>query len=109
MNAIIGAEQASLPHYKQLLSKSVEQRSDFQSHRFEFDLCFFSTSNQPEEGKVGRVLPSAALMDGQRGSSPVEYFVRRKVLDEARLDDVGQKQKWCTKPSLGERATESLR
>uniref|UniRef100_H3CKV8 Solute carrier family 26 member 6 n=1 Tax=Tetraodon nigroviridis TaxID=99883 RepID=H3CKV8_TETNG len=45
----------------------------------------------------------------QRGSLPMEYFVRREVLDEARLDEVGQKQTWSTKPSLGERVKESLR
>ncbi|CAF95114.1 unnamed protein product [Tetraodon nigroviridis] len=39
----------------------------------------------------------------------MEYFVRREVLDEARLDEVGQKQTWSTKPSLGERVKESLR
>uniref|UniRef100_H3CKV7 Solute carrier family 26 member 6 n=2 Tax=Tetraodon nigroviridis TaxID=99883 RepID=H3CKV7_TETNG len=69
----------------------------------------FSTCNQPEKGKARQVLSSAALMDGQRGSLPMEYFVRREVLDEARLDEVGQKQTWSTKPSLGERVKESLR
>ena len=68
-----------------------------------------SVSSRPEEGKVGRVLPSAALMDGQRGSSPVEYLVSREILDEARLDEVGQKRTCSTKPSLGKRAKESLR
>ncbi|TWW56761.1 Solute carrier family 26 member 6 [Takifugu flavidus] len=48
-------------------------------------------------------------MDGQTGSPPVDYFVRRELLDEARLDEVGQKQTWSTKPSLGDRVKESLR
>lgn len=78
-----------------------------QSHRFGFGLWFFS----PPETSLKRenFLPSAAVMDLQRGSSPVEYYVRREVLDETSLDEVGQKQMWSTKPSLGERAKESLR
>ncbi|KAK5863681.1 hypothetical protein PBY51_000694 [Eleginops maclovinus] len=38
-----------------------------------------------------------------------EYFVKRTVLDELRLDEVAQKGTWSTKPTLGERLKESLR
>lgn len=75
-------------------------KGDFQS------LCVTSPS---ETNLLVPVLPSAAPMDGQRGSPPVEYFVRRELLDEARLNEVGQKQTWSAKPSLGDRARESLR
>ncbi|KAJ4934305.1 hypothetical protein JOQ06_007103 [Pogonophryne albipinna] len=38
-----------------------------------------------------------------------EYFVKRRVLDELRLDELAQKGTWSTKPTLGERLKESLR
>lgn len=71
-----------------------------------FGLGDFSIWNQPE---AGNLLTSAALMDGQKMAPPVEFLVRREVLNEARLDEVGQKQTCSTRPSLGERAKESLR
>ncbi|KAM6928798.1 solute carrier family 26 member 6 [Lycodopsis pacificus] len=44
-----------------------------------------------------------------RKCSDGEYFVKRRVLDELRLDEVAQKGTWSTKPTVGERMTESLR
>lgn len=72
-------------------------------------LCLASVASPSETNPPGPVFTPAAPMDGQRGSPPVDYFVRRELLDEARLDEVGQKQTWSTKPSLGDRVKESLR
>ncbi|XP_029973696.1 solute carrier family 26 member 6-like [Salarias fasciatus] len=44
-------------------------------------------------------------MDGKE----TEYFVRRDVLDELRLDEVAQKGSWSSKPSLSEQVKDSLR
>ncbi|XP_075957611.1 solute carrier family 26 member 6-like [Anarhichas minor] len=44
-----------------------------------------------------------------RKCSDGEYFVKRRVLDELRLDEVAQKGTWSTKPTVGERMKESLR
>ncbi|CAN9515549.1 unnamed protein product [Ophioblennius macclurei] len=38
-----------------------------------------------------------------------EYLVRREVLDELRLDEVGHKGSWSSKPSLCDRVKDSLR
>ncbi|KAI4823329.1 hypothetical protein KUCAC02_011922 [Chaenocephalus aceratus] len=49
-------------------------------------------------------------MDTEKKDCSVgEYFVKRRVLDELRLDEVAQKGTWSTKPTLGERLKESLR
>lgn len=39
----------------------------------------------------------------------MEYFVRREVLDEQRLEEVAQKGSWSSKPSLSQRVKDSLR
>nr|XP_019951741.1 PREDICTED: solute carrier family 26 member 6-like [Paralichthys olivaceus] len=45
----------------------------------------------------------------EKGCSHGEYFVQREVLDEPRLDEVAQKQKWTKPLTLGERLKDSLR
>uniref|UniRef100_A0A3Q3WXC3 STAS domain-containing protein n=1 Tax=Mola mola TaxID=94237 RepID=A0A3Q3WXC3_MOLML len=41
--------------------------------------------------------------------APAEYLVKRKVLDELRLDEVAKRKTWSNKPPLGEQVKESLR
>uniref|UniRef100_A0A3Q4BE59 STAS domain-containing protein n=1 Tax=Mola mola TaxID=94237 RepID=A0A3Q4BE59_MOLML len=49
-------------------------------------------------------------MDVENTDCPAaEYLVKRKVLDELRLDEVAKRKTWSNKPPLGEQVKESLR
>lgn len=51
-----------------------------------------------------------AVMDVENTDCPAaEYLVKRKVLDELRLDEVAKRKTWSNKPPLGEQVKESLR
>ncbi|XP_028265194.1 solute carrier family 26 member 6-like [Parambassis ranga] len=45
----------------------------------------------------------------ERGLVSGEYFVKREILDDLRLDEVAQKELWSIKPTMGERVKASLR
>lgn len=45
----------------------------------------------------------------QSDGSGADYFVRRKVLDELRLQEVAERRTWSTKPTLAEHVKQSLR